>query len=128
MNCYEVMAGEWLPRDSTASRPGLLGGLAASSISSAIELAGESPRSLVLASYVLRIPVFVSARFRTPSERRPRQPQKPAWPTLKRAIGLMWPHRPYLAAYLVAIVFSSLIGLAPPLLIREIIDGAIPAA
>jgi ATP-binding cassette subfamily B protein len=69
----------------------------------------------------------VSARFRNPRERRPRQPQKPAWPTLKRAIGLMLPHRLYLGAYLVAIAFSSLVGLAPPLIIREIIDGAIPS-
>src|SRR6266545_6334835 len=53
------------------------------------------------------------------------RPQRPAWPTLKRAIGLMASFRLALAGYLGAIVVSSLLGLAPPLLIKRIIDGAI---
>src|SRR6266508_3817271 len=53
------------------------------------------------------------------------RPQRPAWPTLKRATGLMASFRLALAGYLVAIVASSLLGLAPPLLIKRIIDGAI---
>ena len=59
------------------------------------------------------------------ADRRAR-PQRPAWPTFKRAMGLLWPHRLPLAAYLGAIAFTSVIGIAPPLLIRRAIDHAIP--
>jgi ATP-binding cassette subfamily B protein len=54
------------------------------------------------------------------------KPQRPAWPTFKRALGLLWPHRLLLAGYLCAIAVGSLVGLGPPLIIREIIDEAIP--
>ena len=54
------------------------------------------------------------------------RPQRPAWPTFKRAVTLVLPHRALLAGYLVAIAVASLVGLAPPLLIRTIIDDAIP--
>jgi ATP-binding cassette subfamily B protein len=54
------------------------------------------------------------------------RPQRPAWPTFKRALGLLWPHRLLLAGYLSAIAVGSLVGLGPPLIIREIIDEAIP--
>jgi ATP-binding cassette, subfamily B, bacterial len=54
------------------------------------------------------------------------KPQRPAWPTFKRALGLLWPHRLLLAGYLSAIAVGSLVGLGPPLIIREIIDEAIP--
>ncbi len=55
------------------------------------------------------------------------RPERPAWPTFKRAAALIRPHRFLLVAFLVAIAISSLVGLAPPLLIREIIDDALPA-
>jgi ATP-binding cassette, subfamily B, bacterial len=54
------------------------------------------------------------------------KPQRPAWPTFKRALGLLLPHRVLLAGYLGAITVGSLVGLGPPLIIREIIDKAIP--
>jgi len=54
------------------------------------------------------------------------RPQRPAWPTFKRAVKLVLPHRALLVGYLVAIAVASLVGLAPPLLIRTIIDDAIP--
>lgn len=54
------------------------------------------------------------------------RPQRPAWPTLRRALGLLWPHRLILAAYLLTIAITSLVGLGPPLLIRQVIDHAIP--
>ncbi len=55
------------------------------------------------------------------------RPQRPAWPTFKRAVGLLGQHKPALIAYLGAITVVSLVGLAPPLLIRGIIDNAIPS-
>ncbi|HLF76450.1 MAG TPA: ABC transporter ATP-binding protein [Dehalococcoidia bacterium] len=54
------------------------------------------------------------------------RPQRPAWPTLRRAIGLMANYRLALFGYFAAIVAASLLGLVPPLLIKAIIDGAIP--
>ena len=54
------------------------------------------------------------------------KPQQPAWPTFKRAAGLLSPYRWLMAAFLGAITTSSLVGLAPPLLIRRIIDHSIP--
>ncbi len=54
------------------------------------------------------------------------RPQRPAWPTFRRAVKLLLPHRALLLGYLAAIAFASLVGLAPPLLIRRIIDHAIP--
>lgn len=61
------------------------------------------------------------------AERRRARPTRPAWPTMRRALGLLWPHRGILAVYLATIGATSLVGLGPPLLIREIIDGAVPA-
>ena len=54
------------------------------------------------------------------------KPQRPAWPTFRRAMGLVWPHRLLLAGFLAAITVASLVGLVPPLLIRQIIDHSIP--
>ncbi len=54
------------------------------------------------------------------------RPQRPAWPTFRRAIGLLAEHKLTLTAYLTTITAVSLAGLAPPLLIRQIIDHAIP--
>jgi ATP-binding cassette subfamily B protein len=54
------------------------------------------------------------------------KPQRPAWPTLRRALGLLWPHRLLFAVYLLTILATSTVGLGPPLLIRRVIDVAIP--
>src|SRR3972149_5914282 len=51
---------------------------------------------------------------------------RPAWPTFKRAVALLWPHRLLVVAFLLTIAFSSLIGLAAPLLIRQITHHALP--
>src|SRR6266498_1457424 len=58
--------------------------------------------------------------------RRQARPQRPAWPTLRRALGLLWPHRAVFAAYLATILVTATVGLGPPLLIRRLIDQAIP--
>jgi ATP-binding cassette subfamily B protein len=60
-------------------------------------------------------------------ERRQARPQQPVWPTLRRALALLWPHRWLLLAYLATIGVTSIVGLGPPLLIRRLIDQAIPA-
>jgi ATP-binding cassette subfamily B protein len=60
-------------------------------------------------------------------ERRRARPTRPVWPTLRRALALLWPHRLLMAAYLLTIGVTSTVGLGPPLLIRRIIDRAIPA-
>jgi ATP-binding cassette subfamily B protein len=54
------------------------------------------------------------------------RPLRPAWPTFRRAVRLLLPHRGLLLGYLAAIALASLVGLAPPLLIKQIIDKAIP--
>ena len=59
-------------------------------------------------------------------ERRKARPQRPAWPTLRRALALLWPYRLLVTAYLSTILVTSTVGLAPPLLIRRLIDEAIP--
>jgi ATP-binding cassette, subfamily B, bacterial len=46
---------------------------------------------------------------------------------LRRAWGFARPYRGWLVAYLATIVVSSLLGLLPPLLFRQIIDDAIPS-
>ncbi len=53
------------------------------------------------------------------------RPTRPAWPTMKRALPLLWPYKVSVSGYLTAIVLSSLTGLATPLLTRAIIDDAI---
>jgi ATP-binding cassette subfamily B protein len=56
----------------------------------------------------------------------PQKPLRPAWPTFKRAVRLLVPHRALLLGFLGAIAFASLVGLVPPLIIRQIIDHSIP--
>jgi len=56
----------------------------------------------------------------------PQRPQRPALPTFKRAVRLLLPYKGLLAGFMVAIAVSSLVGLAPPLIIRRIIDHSIP--
>ena len=60
-------------------------------------------------------------------ERRKARPQRPAGPTLRRALTLLWPYRRLMALYLLLVGVTSLVGLGPPLLIRRLIDQAIPA-
>ncbi|MEO8456288.1 MAG: ABC transporter ATP-binding protein, partial [Chloroflexota bacterium] len=55
-----------------------------------------------------------------------RKPARPAGPTLRRAIGLFKGYWPLVLGLTVTISTASLIGLVPPLLIRAIIDDAIP--
>jgi ATP-binding cassette subfamily B protein len=59
------------------------------------------------------------------SQRRGARPERPAWPTLRRAIALHRAHGKLVLALLAVIVFSALVGLAPPLLIQRIIDKAL---
>ena len=58
-------------------------------------------------------------------ERRKARPQRPAWPTLKRALALHRAHLGVVTLLLFAIVFNAVIGIAPALLLKRIIDGAI---
>ncbi|MGE0601277.1 MAG: ABC transporter ATP-binding protein [Dehalococcoidia bacterium] len=53
------------------------------------------------------------------------RPQRPAWPTLNRAIKLHRPHRKMVAALIVVIIFSSIVGLGPPVIIQKIIDDVL---
>lgn len=53
------------------------------------------------------------------------RPQRPAWPTLKRAIALHRPHTKMVTALIGVIVFTSVVGLGPPVIIQKIIDSAI---
>jgi ATP-binding cassette subfamily B protein len=57
--------------------------------------------------------------------RRKARPQRPAWPTLRRALALNRPHLVTVALLLVTISASSVAGLAPPLIMRRIVDDAI---
>jgi ATP-binding cassette subfamily B protein len=52
-------------------------------------------------------------------------PQRPAWPTFRRAVGLLGRYKLSMAAYVGTIAVASLIGLGPPLLVRDVIDGAL---
>ena len=61
------------------------------------------------------------------SESRRARPQRPAWPTFRRAVGLLRPHGVMLISFLAATAIASLVGLVPPLLIRRIIDHALPS-
>ncbi len=63
---------------------------------------------------------------RSASDGEGRRPQRPAWPTFRRAVALLAPHKLLLAGFLSALAIASLVGLVPPLLIRQIIDCAIP--
>ncbi|MGE5596864.1 MAG: ABC transporter ATP-binding protein [Hyphomicrobiales bacterium] len=57
--------------------------------------------------------------------RRKARPQRPAWPTLRRAIALHRPHLALVLGLMACTVFSSLVGLGPPLLLQRIIDDAL---
>jgi ATP-binding cassette, subfamily B, bacterial len=65
--------------------------------------------------------------WRRTSEGAPQKPQRPALPTFRRAVRLLLPHRLTLIGFLLAITFASLIGLAPPLIMKRIIDHTWPA-
>ena len=55
-----------------------------------------------------------------------RKPSRPTGPTLRRTVGLFAAYWPLLALLVFTIAIASLLGLVPPLLIRAIIDDAIP--
>ena len=57
--------------------------------------------------------------------RRDARPQRPAWPTLRRAIAMHRPHGRLVLALLAVIVFASVVGLAPSYIILKIIDDAL---
>jgi len=57
--------------------------------------------------------------------RRKARPQRPAWPTLKRAVGLHRPHLGLVGLLLATIALSAAAGLGPPLLLQRIIDDAL---
>ncbi|MBI2764298.1 MAG: ABC transporter ATP-binding protein [Chloroflexi bacterium] len=57
--------------------------------------------------------------------RRRARPQRPAWPTLRRALALHRPHLALVIVLLLTIVATALLGLAPPLLLQRIIDDAL---
>jgi ATP-binding cassette subfamily B protein len=58
-------------------------------------------------------------------QRRKARPQRPAGPTLRRAIALNRPYRGTVALLLLVISFSAVVGLGPPLLMQRIVDDAI---
>ncbi|MCC6386968.1 MAG: ABC transporter ATP-binding protein [Dehalococcoidia bacterium] len=57
--------------------------------------------------------------------RRKARPQRPAWPTLKRAVSLHRPHLGLVVLLLTTIVIAAVVGLGPPLLLQRIIDDAL---
>ena len=57
--------------------------------------------------------------------RRDARPQRPAWPTMRRAIAMHRPHKRLVLALLAVIVFSSIVGLGPSIIILKIIDDAL---
>src|SRR4051794_6456898 len=59
-------------------------------------------------------------------QRRTARPTRPVWPTIRRALTLLRPHRLMVGMYLVTVVFTSLTGLVQPLLFQPIVDRAIP--
>lgn len=50
----------------------------------------------------------------------------PAGPVLRRSLGFFRPYWPLIGALVVTITCASLLGLVPPLLIREILNKAVP--
>ena len=58
-------------------------------------------------------------------ERRKARPQRPAWPTLKRAVLLHRAHLGMVGLLLATISVAAVAGLAPPLIIQRIIDNAV---
>src|SRR5438105_712022 len=59
-------------------------------------------------------------------DRRSARPTRPTLPTLLRALGLVRNYRHLLLFYLGTVALTSLAGLGQPLLIKELIDNAIP--
>ncbi|MEO6397136.1 MAG: hypothetical protein ABIP13_01595, partial [Tepidiformaceae bacterium] len=57
-------------------------------------------------------------------ERRKARPQRPAWPTLKRALFLHRAHLGMVGMLLATISVAAVAGLAPPLIVQRIIDDA----
>jgi len=53
------------------------------------------------------------------------RPVRPTWPTLKRAMGLHKAHGKAVALLIAVIVFASIVGLGPSVIIQKIIDSAI---
>ncbi|MEO8540047.1 MAG: ABC transporter ATP-binding protein [bacterium] len=53
------------------------------------------------------------------------RPQRPAWPTMRRAIALHKPHTPMVLGLVGVIVFASIVGLGPTFITKKIIDNAI---
>ncbi len=50
------------------------------------------------------------------------KPQKPLWPTVKRMLGYLRPHRRLLALVVLALLATTAVELAPPVLIRYGVD------
>ena len=59
-------------------------------------------------------------------ERRKQKPQRPAWPTFKRAIALHSHHKLLVAFLVAAIAANAVAGLGAPWLLQRIIDDALP--
>ena len=59
------------------------------------------------------------------AKKRNAKPQAPVWPTVRRALGLYGTQKPRVTLYLSTVVITSLIGLVPILILREIVDGAL---
>jgi ATP-binding cassette, subfamily B, bacterial len=59
-------------------------------------------------------------------KRREQRPQRPAWPTMHRALRLHRPHLVMVTGLLITIVVGAVVGLGPPLLTQKIIDNALP--
>ncbi len=62
----------------------------------------------------------------TRSDRRRTKPTRPVWPTLQRAVGLLRRYRLIVLGYIFTIMLSSVAGLGQPLLIKQLIDYALP--
>lgn len=59
---------------------------------------------------------------------REQRPQRPTWPTLRRAIALHKPHMKMVIALIGVVIFASVVGLGPALIIQRIIDHAFPGS
>lgn len=56
------------------------------------------------------------------------RPQRPAWPTFRRIIGLHRSHAGVVALLIVVIVAAAVVGLGPAYLLQRIVDDALPTA
>jgi ATP-binding cassette subfamily B protein len=70
-------------------------------------------------------PGFFSGGWGWRSRSQAARPQRPIWPTLRRALPLLWPYKLAVFGFLATVIISSLTGLATPLLTRAIIDKGI---